>query len=334
MNKKDRDYLRRLLAFGGILAASFLAYLMISIHFSSVPGMLKWEHDLFGYKDRIAAGKPSPKIIIVGGSNALFGVSASQIESELGIPAVNYANDVWLSTYLLERGKAVAGKGDIMLIPLEYEFYWYQGKLMFEGQTSKERYILTYDSEYFNTLNPLEKVNVVSIGAIDTINNIRSRLNPIKPFYTVETINEWGDETNNSYSNRDTKRFKPIRVNFPDDFMRRFPDYDGCRAILRLSEWADENGITLIATYPSIVMYEDYALPKNKQKFEMISEFYARNGIATIGEPLDFAYGVEMFYDTNYHLNDWGMRMRTDFIIKHLREYAKNPSEGTAIGKR
>ena len=65
-----------------------------------------------------------PKIVIVGGSNAHFGLRADMIEAATGRPAFNLATHFELGpAYLFFLAEPVLHRGDIVILPYEYDAY-------------------------------------------------------------------------------------------------------------------------------------------------------------------------------------------------------------------
>jgi hypothetical protein len=71
-----------------------------------------------------AAGTPSPKLFVFAGSNALFSHRCETLEAELGRPCTNLgiARGVGLD-YLFSAFEPVMRPGDIVYMPLEYDWY-------------------------------------------------------------------------------------------------------------------------------------------------------------------------------------------------------------------
>jgi hypothetical protein len=68
-------------------------YSKIVWHFSDTPLLTQWPKEAFELKEESAKRKQSPKIILLGGSDVMLGLSAKHIEEKTGIPTVNFA--VW-----------------------------------------------------------------------------------------------------------------------------------------------------------------------------------------------------------------------------------------------
>ncbi len=75
-------------------------------------------------KTNIAARTASPRIVIAGGSNAFYGLSAKRISETFGVRAVNYAtHGGLLLDYHLYKLRQILRPGDLLILPLEFEFY-------------------------------------------------------------------------------------------------------------------------------------------------------------------------------------------------------------------
>src|SRR5438132_6167383 len=106
-----------LLVFGATVAAFYLNL--------GVPSRLSsWAFQLTQKKRALAAQASSPKLLIVGGSATLFGISAKEIECETGYRSINLANHAALGpTYMLREAQRAAKSGDTVLLAFEYELY-------------------------------------------------------------------------------------------------------------------------------------------------------------------------------------------------------------------
>jgi hypothetical protein len=75
-------------------------------------------------KRKIALAKPSPKLIVVGASSVLYGVRATVLERQLGIPAANLGVVAGLRlTGMLKLASDTLQRGDICVLALELFFF-------------------------------------------------------------------------------------------------------------------------------------------------------------------------------------------------------------------
>lgn len=314
MVTEKTKFLRKCTAFIGLLIFVILIYLILCSRFSYTPNMIIWDKESYDLKDNISKNIEEQKIVILSGSNGHFGISAEEMTKELGIKTVNYALDFSLGTYSFEKAKKILKKGDIVFMPLEYEFYWYNEKNFFDEQPAYARYILTYDKEYYSNLSILKKMRYTLVQFDDLLCNIMSRYILPTQVYESKTINQFGDETN--YSNPSSlENINPLSI--PEDFSLN--KYDGPKKILEFADWCKENNVHLIASFPSTIYFEEY---KNKEYQDFLSKiirFYSIEKIDLLGNPEDFFYEKNLFYDTIYHLNQEGKKVRTKFIIDELK---------------
>src|SRR5215212_5179389 len=76
-------------------------------------------------KDRLIRDTPSPKIILVGGSNLAFGIDSHMLEDSLGVHVVNMGLYAKLGLrYMLAQVKPYIRKGDLVLVVPEYDQFF------------------------------------------------------------------------------------------------------------------------------------------------------------------------------------------------------------------
>ena len=101
-----------------------------------------WINSSYQYKDFKAKSIKSKKIIIISGSNSLFGINSELIQKKTGYPVVSLAVHASLDIdFLLYKIKEHINDGDIIVMPLEFEFYsradkisdWFSNNMMTWG---------------------------------------------------------------------------------------------------------------------------------------------------------------------------------------------------------
>ena len=76
------------------------------------------------YKLAAAAQAPSPKILLVGASNVIYGLRASLLQAELGVPAVNLGLTASLGPdIIVDAAEQAAKPGDLIVLSLEHFFF-------------------------------------------------------------------------------------------------------------------------------------------------------------------------------------------------------------------
>ena len=51
---------------------------------------------------------------------------------------------------------------------------------------------------------------------------------------------------------------------------KKFPNYDGIKSLLEFRDWCEDNNISLIITYPTIIYFKEYEDKINLIKYSAI----------------------------------------------------------------
>ncbi len=286
-------------------------------------------HKSYLKKNAYARSIQGRKIVFVSGSNSLFGIETHLIEKWLGIPTVNMGMHAGLQTdYPLYAIKQFLHSGDIVILPFEFELYKWNGV----HRTLKRDFSLTYDRGYFEKhLSIREKILMLQtikplefIKSLVSIVDIRLHGAPLEPktgmIYTSETLNKNGDETRKEGQ---TQAFiestpKPLSPPLPLEQTR------GIQEILAFNQWCKERRIYLFVTFPNTMNFEEYYNDPYTTYFAHLIKHFKDSHIPVIGQPTDFLYPKSYFYDTNYHLNSKGSKIRTYQLLQRFKESINN----------
>ncbi len=276
----------------------------------------KWVEEVYSFKEKYASQIHERKIVMVSGSNCLFGIDSEMLEKEWGMPVVNDAVHAGLQMpYILYKSKKVLKQGDIAILPLEYFFYINDYK---PSQTYTD-FVLARDVEYFSNLPIKEKFKLVFAVSFERIiTGIRSPFHKLKPtvgFYGVQNLNSHGDEIvpydKEAFSKLDTVRADVIPSNQLSDEFRFYMN--------QYVAWAKKNHIKLIFMPPNHMYFKAYHLPHYKAFLQNIKKYYDEKHLLYIGDPYDYMYKKEYYFNTTYHLNDRGVALRTKQLIHDLK---------------
>ena len=80
-------------------------------------------------------------------------------------------------------------------------------------------------------------------------------------------------------------------------------------------------------TVPKFISVKDNIQKKYKKKYldqiiknkNFLKEYFNENNIEVIGTPHDSMYPLKYFYDTHYHMNTKGSKIRTKELIKIIK---------------
>lgn len=298
------------------LVTIFLFFIILNLYFYKVPFSTLWVNNSFIKKDNYAKSIQESKIVFTSGSNTLYGMEANIIEKELNVPTVNMAIHAGLKTeYILQRAKNILKSGDIIILPMEYQNFTWDG----EVEETYRDYVLTHDKDYFKNMSINEQLSfifsITPYGLVKSIIEQRRTLENLEigKGYTVLTLNKNGDET---YKEGSKTGFKTIPFELPNHY--NIETY-GLIKIKEFSKWCKDNNIKLFVTFPNTVNLKDYYEEPYTSYFKFLLEYFKKNNIQVIGKPTDSLYSIEYFYDTNYHMNKKGSKIRTEEFLEKLK---------------
>lgn len=254
-----------------------------------------------------------PKIILVGDSNVCFGMNSEKLEEALGMPVVNMGLHGALgNAFHEEMAKAGIKEGDIVIV---------------------------CHSNYNDNDNIIN--SLVAWDTIEMNSNLWYCIRPkdipgmIKayPAYLKTSIIYWsipghdyvGDATT-SYERRSFNEFGDIVIR--GDSRYAF-DYGGCPVpeisdkcidrLNRYNEYINARGATLlIAGYP--IGSGEYT-PESERFNEFEEQLRSRLDCEVISHFTDYFIPYEYFYDTNLHLLDEGVEMRTNQLLVDIQNW-------------
>jgi len=129
--------------------------------------MSQWVYDAYEKKIAIAEQINEPKIVIVAGSTALFGIDSAMLEEHFHMPVVNLGvNAGILLPLTLHAAKTVLKGGDIALLPLEYPMYLYNGT----PNVQVIDYIYARSPEFFWHLTLSEQLSILWETTVNRLN--------------------------------------------------------------------------------------------------------------------------------------------------------------------
>jgi len=282
----------------------------------------RWINECIVKKTTYANTIHERKLLVVAGSNALFGISSKMVENELNIPSVNMAVHAGLGLdYILGQSKKVINPGDIVILALEYEHYDYDGS----PSSTLIDYVVSCDFSYA-TQKPINETGKFIFGM--DVSRLREGLNNKfilhggvpRYGYQSNTLNINGDETYHKIENSKSIKFLS-KLDATKPLTKGIKDNTKAWSVLdNFIEWCNQNNVTLLVTYPSILYNDAYFSNNAIESINKIETFWISRGVRIVGKYDDFIYKPEYFYDTIYHLNNAGMEKRTSTLINYLRD--------------
>ena len=322
------------------LLSFFCGFLLVVIGFW---GLLRWYipklkvegwlQDVLWCKLDIAAHTPSPKIIVMSGSNAFFGMDSSVLEKKCGFPVVNLAFHAGfpmsLYHYLLQN---VIKEGDIIVMPLELTHYSMKSK----KNKLQMQVCIGWGKEFFPEEDLLETYLFYTLPVVWDLYFIKSIPGNIKKFFKEKPMSkteildcfqrskEAPDEIRKSnipsiYDFRNMNKYGDIVLTKNADctFKQKI---DSVPSPLFLEEFdilkslVQKKKAKLILVWP--VLFAGYDL----QKILDLQQNCKDKGITIYGDPRKFMFPASEFADSHYHLRSTSAKKRTEILAECLIE--------------
>lgn len=266
-------------------------------------------------KRKIAEKIWGPRIILLGGSGSFFSVRAKSLEKILKVSVVNNALHAGLGIdYLLYKWRQVLRPGDTAVLFFEYAFYF-----SLEREWTQSDYYLPFDLKYFslqsfnNQLSMLGKLTPKEYGlrVFDSI--FTSAIDARKRLPEIDTH---GDLIANKVE---------MKKQFHQDLLDKYLPMKNMAlmqknalVIADFVKWCRNNGIMVIAGYPAFLDFPEYHSSVEEEFFQSLGDYYKSLGVPVLGDPADFMFSKEMFFDSHYHMHDAGAEKMTDLVARRL----------------
>lgn len=313
-------YLRSLIS--GFLVGLLIFLFVVAFQLGSPTDYALSVEGMYQNKSDIVESIPSPKLVIIAGSNSRLGISCEMIYQETKTNCFNGGTLITVETeYILYRAKQWLNKGDIVLLPLEYRFYRGNG----EANTVLIDYVLSQDPKFLLSANWLTKIRIITGISWERLQKgITTKFKPnTQSENTVDSSeysNQYGDDITNLESKMTKKLKEEIAALKPQEpFVYKNTTF-GMKRIEEFVKYCRQNNIQVLATWPNTIWFEIYKQTRTDE-FNKIREFYKSINVDVLGNPEDSMYDKSMFYDSIYHLHDRGVKVRTKQLIKLLRPY-------------
>ncbi|MDD5399891.1 MAG: hypothetical protein PHQ93_01710 [Sulfurimonas sp.] len=291
--------------FGGFLVLSLLWVAAVWLQGGRYTVSSQWVADVYEIKKE-ASNKASDggRIIIVGGSSALFGVDSKMLEEHFGVKSINGGVNAGLMLpYVLLKSREIVQKGDIVLAPFEYSFYNYDGVA---GAQMIDQ-IWARDLSFFWELGVKEKFYMLFMTEVKRIydgflakGGEKIMIGP----YGYANVDEDGNQIKTSKS--DAVQWKNDMEATLKELPRRYGDSGVNKAavewIENYAEYLREKGAKLILLPPAMMEHEFYKSDEKERDF--YNGLRDKIGVKFLGNPYEFMYERDMMFNTDYHLTD------------------------------
>ncbi|CAN5172730.1 hypothetical protein BH09BAC6_BH09BAC6_15360 [soil metagenome] len=303
-----RPFLKTLLYFCSV----FLGLLLIGFFAPPTPNVLKSLIFAQIDKDALLVSTPSPRLILVGGSNLSFGINSQLLHDSLKLNPVNTAIEASVGLkYMLDHSKSFVKKGDVVIVSPEYHQYF--GNYMYGGDDLL-RTVMDVSRRNYKLLSVKQWLNIspgimsYACSKFNPNNYFPDKKQPNMIVYKRNSFNEFGDV--DAHWSQKTKRVPPI-----SGFRGAF-NTDAIAELNKFRSEIQQKGATLLVTYPAI---QPRSYKNNIAQLNQVQLALCNAGFRTLGTPGRYVLPDSLFYNTFYHLIKQGVDERTRLLIHNIQ---------------
>lgn len=270
------------------------------------------------------ANLPSPRLMLVGGSNVLYGLDSRTIAEEAGMPhVVNMAlTSVVGLHFMLKEVEPSVRPGDVVLVSPEYDHFCRNPTSARDLIWLLERrpsVLLGFPAEHWKLVMDRALHHLAAVIRAEVFRKgARPDLGPTH----VKWINEYGDNT----ASRTLLEPPPVaawqlecsegRKGLMDEQVERIAEYK--RSV-------ETRGARMLLTYPT---FDQSQYRKNEADIgELHRRLEALFGPALLTQPNETAIPAASLYDTHYHPDETEKIRRSRLVGQRLAAYLRAQSD-------
>lgn len=266
--------------------------------------MDQWVEQSYARKLAIAEAVSAPRVLVVAGSGALFGLDSAILEQALGRPVVNLGVNAGVQSQFIRRYARQALKpGDWVVLPLEYPLYH-----------DRHRTNLAFTSYWLSHpgIRRME-VSAVQLARLFWFTSLQRVVDGyaglpdgyrVEGLYGPHNLDERGDQINSEAARQEIWMREAV-LNSP------VHDYGAQASALQANwdHWAalaqaiEAQGGCAVFIPPAMLDRPHYHVGVEREYYQGLPREARAQGLNFQGAPLTFMYPESSFFDTNYHLN-------------------------------
>jgi hypothetical protein len=273
---------------------------------------------------------PSPKIVLVGGSNLAFGVDSQKIEQELDCQVVNMGMNGWLGIrFMLEEVRGTLKSGDTVVLSFEWDNFFkpvegHGPSFLGIIKTNPAALSFLTFEQYKFLLQAFSEVAKEKMGRLIKQELIRAGIRKqestarelrgafLNAIEALEGFSPHGDLI--SHLSVET----PLPFPLGQDLIQKGTPVEK-KAIEMMVEFAKEMSsrkIDVLVSYPPI---PPDVFERHSDSLNDIHRLLSKHKELSIPrDPVEFVFDRVNFFDTIYHLNRYGRPVRTHKVIEDL----------------
>jgi hypothetical protein len=255
------------------------------------------------------AAVPSPRIILVGGSNLSLGINSREMEDSLHLRPINTGTHAALGLiYMMDNTLRFVREGDVVVVSPEYDQFY--GDFAYGGY---ELLVTTFDVDR-STLKLLSYKQWMNLYAyipkyaMTHLNPMKYRKEKHSILYYENSFNEYGDVT--LHWNWPSRMVLPLEIN--GDVNKSVFD-----ALKTFESAVTKKKAKMFVTFPG---FQESSYKHNLKKVNEVEATLKQMKFDMLGTASEYKISDSLMFDTPYHLRGQATEYRTQKLISELRQ--------------
>ena len=264
--------------------------------------------------ERLASAK-GEKAVVIGGSSVAFGLDSALMEEHLGMPVVNFGLYAAIGTKaMLDLSRPHIGAGDIVILAPEINAetlsLYFNGANMWKAIDDRPSLFFSLKGE-----SKKQMLGALYAHAAAKLSDFKAPADPAG-VYNSKSFNSHGDIAYPRKNNVMPLYYDP---NTPIVLDPSILSADFAAYVNDYIAYCEDRGATVYFSYSPMNAAAIAEDSTEQSKYAL--EAALKNGIRCehISMIDSYIMDAEYFYDTNFHLNDAGVRLRTKMLIDDIR---------------
>jgi len=326
------------------LVALFTLYLSIFYYQLGMPIRTEWwVKNCYQYKDYHADEIQGKKVIVLSGSNALFGINGEVLQKALGYPVANLAGHVYLDIdFLYFKLKEHMREGDIVIMPLEFEHYprtkelsnWFTKNMMAWGSAYLSQLTLPELIHFIVNTDPgfvlrTATQKLIYGGKNTKLMSQKRVVSQVKRIvkadkvgwrgYLPASLDKYGSfEVDRPVEYYKNKEYIPQGMSVSSHFVETYR---------KIAAYVKKMHGKLFLTYPNMMRNSRFDLRKSeiRQRVSHLVQTLQKKGIKIVCNPALFQMERPFYFNNPYHPNKYGALIYSQNLGMCLRRYLEDP---------
>ncbi|WP_312721901.1 hypothetical protein [Stutzerimonas kunmingensis] len=280
----------------------------------------QWVEQAYAHKLGAAQQVRGRRMLIVGGSGAMFGLDSVVLAKGLGLPVINLSVNAGIqSAYIRLYARQALRPGDWVLFPLEYPLFHDRFAVSYPFLD----YWLSHPSFSSLGTNPVQLARIYWQASLYRIwLGLKGLPDGFAPngLYGPQNLDINGDQVRTEASRQEPWMREAVQASPVHQYGREASPLNATWSEWQaLAEEVERQGGCAVFIPPALLNREAYHRGKEHAYYAELPDRARAEGLNYHGEPFSFMYPEENFFDTNYHLNAEARKRHTEAVLKVIR---------------